>query len=31
MQRQQALCVAVADDGTIVAGFTDGFVRCFEV
>lgn len=31
MQRQVANCVTVADDGTIVAGFGDGFVRCFEV
>jgi cilia- and flagella-associated protein 52 len=30
-QKPKGRCVCVADDGTVVSGWEDGFIRCFEV
>jgi cilia- and flagella-associated protein 52 len=30
-QKPKGRCVSIADDGTVVSGWEDGFIRCFEV
>lgn len=32
LQRAKGMCVTIAnDDGTVIAGFEDGFIRCYGI